>query len=155
MKAAHYVRGDNALSAFLDSMAGARKTPRERVRVAFVSANSITQGLQVGVLWTELLRLGVKLHFAHRTFQWNNEARGKAAIHCVIIGFALHDTDLKVIYDYDDIKGDAHALQARNITPYIVDAHDVVLLRRSQPLCNVPEIGIGNTHGWRKLFIHH
>jgi len=144
MKAAHYVRGDNALSAFLDSMAGARKTPRERVRIAFVSTNSITQGEQVGVLWPELLRLGVKIHFAHRTFQWNNEARGKAAVHCVIIGFALHDTDLKVIYDYDDIKGDAHALQARNINPYIVDANDVVLLRRSHPLCNVPEIGIGN-----------
>ena len=55
---------------------------------AFVSTNSITQGEQVGVLWTGCLQQGIKIHFAHRTFQWNNEARGKAAVHCVIVGFA-------------------------------------------------------------------
>jgi len=144
MKAVRYVRGDEKVSAFLDNMTGTQKAPRERVRIAFVSTNSITQGEQVGALWSALLRLGVKIHFAHRTFSWSNEARGKAAVHCVIIGFALHDTDRKTIYDYDQIKGDAHALEARNINPYLVDAHDVVLLRRDQPLCNVPEIGIGN-----------
>lgn len=88
--------------------------------------------------------MGVKIHFAHRTFQWSNEARGKAAVHCVIIGFALHDTDRKVIYDYEHIKGEAHAVEAKNINPYLVDAHDIVLISRSHPLCNVPEIGIGN-----------
>ncbi len=62
------------------------------ILTAFVSTNSITQGEQVGVLWSELFRRGVKIHFAHRTFQWSSEARGKAAVHCVIIGFALHDT---------------------------------------------------------------
>ncbi|MBI5642911.1 MAG: hypothetical protein HY954_05490, partial [Deltaproteobacteria bacterium] len=55
-----------------------------------------------------------------------------------------HDTDRKTIYDYEQIKGDAHALEARNINPYLVDAHDLVLLRRERPLCNVPGIGIGN-----------
>ena len=58
------------------------------IKTAFVSTNSITQGEQVGVLWPDLLRRGVKIHFAHRTFQWSSEARGKAAVHCVIIGFA-------------------------------------------------------------------
>ncbi len=144
MKAVRYVRGEEKISAFLDNMTGAHKAPRERVKIAFVSTNSITQGEQVGALWSALLRLGVKIHFAHRTFSWNNEARGKAAVHCVIIGFALHDTDRKIIYDYEHIKGEAHASVARNINPYLVDAHDIVLLRRDQPLCNVPEIGIGN-----------
>lgn len=144
MKAAKYVRGDDNISAFLDSMPTAQRPPRERVKIAFVSTNSITQGEQVGVLWSELLRLGIKIHFAHRTFLWSNEARGKAAVHCVIIGFALHDTDRKIIYDYENIKGDAHALDARNINPYLVDAPDIVLSRRDRPLCNVPEIGIGN-----------
>ena len=57
------------------------------IKAAFVSTNSITQGEQVGVLWSDLFRRGVKIHFAHRTFQWSSEARGKAAVHCVIIGF--------------------------------------------------------------------
>ena len=113
-------------------------------RVAFVSTNSITQGEQVGVLWGWLLAQGVHIHFAHRTFAWSNEARGKAAVHCVIIGFGLQDLPGKVIYEYDDIKGPAHAVPAANINPYLVDAPDVVLPRRSKPVCDVPEIGIGN-----------
>jgi hypothetical protein len=113
-------------------------------RVAFVSTNSITQGEQVGVLWGWLLAQGIHIHFAHRTFSWNNEARGKAAVHCVIIGFGLEDRSGKVIYEYDDIKGEPHAVPAANINPYLVDAPDVVLPRRSSPICKVPEIGIGN-----------
>lgn len=113
-------------------------------RVAFVSTNSITQGEQVGVLWGWLLAQGMHIHFAHRTFSWSNEARGKAAVHCVIIGFGLEDRPGKVIYEYDDIKGEPHAVPAANINPYLVDAPDVVLPRRSSPICNVPDIGIGN-----------
>ncbi|MBI4825170.1 MAG: class I SAM-dependent DNA methyltransferase [Nitrospirae bacterium] len=144
MKAVRYVQGDEKVSAFFDNITGTQKIPRERVKIAFVSTNSITQGEQVGALWSDLLRNGVKIHFAHRTFSWSNEARGKAAVHCVIIGFALHDTARKIVYDYEHIKGEAHATVAKNINPYLVDAHDLVLLRRDQPLCNVPKIGIGN-----------
>src|SRR6185437_6132045 len=69
------------------------------VRVGFVSTNSIFQGEQVGVLWRPLLdRYRVCINFAHRTFKWSNEARGKAAVHCVIIGFALHNATRKTIY---------------------------------------------------------
>ena len=60
---------------------------RRKVKVAFVSTNSITQGEQVGVLWSALLAQGIRIDFAHRTFQWTNEAPGKAAVHCVIVGF--------------------------------------------------------------------
>ncbi|MCW2312196.1 class I SAM-dependent DNA methyltransferase [Rhodoferax antarcticus] len=114
------------------------------VRCAFVSTNSITQGEQVGVLWGWMLAHGVHIHFAHRTFSWSNEARGKAAVHCVIVGFGLEDRPGKVIYEYDDIRGEPHAVPATNINPYLVDAPDVVLPRRSSPICAVPEIGIGN-----------
>ena len=112
--------------------------------VAFVSTNSITQGEQVGVLWGWLLGQGVRIHFAHRTFNWSNEAKGKAAVHCVIIGFGLNDRADKVIYEYEDIKGQPLAVPATRINPYLVDAPDVVLPRRSTPMCAVPEIGIGN-----------
>jgi hypothetical protein len=114
------------------------------VKAAFVSTNSITQGEQVGVLWTDLLKRGVKIHFAHRTFQWSSEARGKAAVHCVIIGFGLHDAGEKRIFDYETVQSDPHEIRAHNINPYLVDAPDLVIHRRSAPLCAVPEIGIGN-----------
>jgi hypothetical protein len=115
-----------------------------RIRCALVSTNSITQGEQAGVLWSELLRRGAHIHFAHRTFRWSNEARGIAAVHCVIVGFALHDAARKTIFDYDDPRGEPHAQPAANINPYLADAPDIVLPRRDHPLCDVPEIGIGN-----------
>jgi len=113
-------------------------------RSAFVSTNSITQGEQVGVLWGWMLGQGIRIQFAHRTFNWSNEARGKAAVHCVIVGFGLQDFGNKTIYEYEDIKGTPLAVPAKNINPYLVDALDVVLPRRNHPICNVPEIGIGN-----------
>ena len=68
-------------------------------RCAFVSTNSICQGEQVGVLWGWLLAQGIKIHFAHRTFAWSNEARGNAAVHCVIVGFGRGDSGVaKTIY---------------------------------------------------------
>ena len=100
------------------------------IKSAFVSTNSITQGEQVGVLWPDLLKRGVRIHFAHRTFQWSSEARGKAAVHCVIIGFALHDAEEKRIFDYETPQAEPHEIKARNINPYLVDASDLVIGRR-------------------------
>lgn len=114
------------------------------ISAAFVSTNSITQGEQVGVLWPDLLRRGVQLHFAHRTFQWMSEAKGKAAVHCVIIGFGLQEAAHKIIFEYVNIQGEPHAVSAKNINPYLVDAPNVVLERRSQPICFVPEMKSGN-----------
>ena len=114
------------------------------IRCAFVSTNSITQGEQVGVLWSWMLAQGVKIHFAHRTFSWSNEARGKAAVHCVIVGFGLQEVADKAIYEYEDIRGEAHAIKARNINPYLVDAPDLILQKTSKPICNVPEIRKGS-----------
>ncbi len=114
------------------------------IRCAFVSTNSITQGEQVGALWGWLLAQGVKIHFAHRTFSWSNEARGKAAVHCVIVGFGLGDVAAKTIYEYEDIRGEPHAVPAANINPYLVDAPDVVLPKRGKPINNIPEMKFGN-----------
>lgn len=113
-------------------------------RAAFVSTNSITQGEQVGALWGPLLADGIKIHFAHRTFRWNNEARGVAAVHCVIIGFADFDVPKKRLFTYADERGEPEEEVVTNINPYLVDARDVVIYSRSKPLCAVPEIGIGN-----------
>lgn len=138
VKAARYLRGEG----FAGATASAAAQPG-KVRCAFVSTNSITQGEQVGVLWGWMLAQGVKIQFAHRTFQWSNDAKGVAAVHCVIVGFGLEERTDKVIYHYPDIRGEPVAVPAHNINPYLVDAPDVVLPRRSTPLCNVPTISVG------------
>ena len=113
-------------------------------RAAFVSTNSITQGEQVAVLWGEMQRLGMHTHFAHRTFQWSNEASGKAAVHCVIVGFGPEDQATKTIYEYEDIQGLPHAVNAKRINAYLVDAPDVLLNKRRTPISPVTEMTYGS-----------
>ncbi len=116
-----------------------------KIKVAFVSTNSIVQGEQTSILWGQMLnKFKIKIHFAHRTFKWSNEAKGNAAVYCVIVGFANYDTANKSIFEYEDIKGEAHEIKAKNINPYLVDAKDILLKSRSKSLFNAPEIGIGN-----------
>jgi len=126
-----------------------------QTKCAFVSTNSITQGEQVGILWNVLLNMyGIKIHFAHRTFKWSNEAKGNAAVYCVIVGFANFDTNNKSIFEYEDIKGEPHEIKARNINPYLVDAKDFLITKRTTPLCNVPKMFKGSqpTDGGNFLF---
>ncbi|RKS03267.1 MULTISPECIES: class I SAM-dependent DNA methyltransferase [unclassified Flavobacterium] len=116
-----------------------------KTKVAFVSTNSITQGEQVNILWNLLLNYyRVKIHFAHRTFSWSNEAKGNAAVHCVIVGFANFDTKNKTIYEYEDIKGESHAIKVKNINPYLVEAKDIFIDSKRNPICVVPEINYGS-----------
>jgi hypothetical protein len=114
-------------------------------KVAFVSTNSIVQGEQAGLLWNILFnQYNIKIHFAHQTFKWNNEARGNAAVHCVIVGFANFDTNNKSIFEYEDSKGDAKEIKVKNISPYLTDGNDVVVIARTKPICNVPAMIYGN-----------
>jgi hypothetical protein len=95
-------------------------------------------------LWPDLLRRGVKIHFAHRTFQWSSEARGRAAVHCVIVGFAPHDASDKRLFDYETPQAEAHEVKAKNINPYLVDAADAVLANRRAPISEAPPIVFGS-----------
>ncbi|MBK8628279.1 MAG: class I SAM-dependent DNA methyltransferase [Saprospiraceae bacterium] len=116
-----------------------------KTKVGFVSTNSIVQGEQTSILWGLMLnKYGIKIHFAHRTFKWSNEAKGNAAVYCVIIGFANYDTNIKVIYEYEDIKGEPHEVKVKNINPYLVDAKDIFVSKRRKPICQVPEISFGS-----------
>ncbi|GBF54753.1 hypothetical protein N0824_02621 [Microcystis sp. 0824] len=115
------------------------------IRCALVSTNSISQGEQVGVLWQELYqKYKIKIYFAHRTFSWSNEAKGKAAVHCVIIGFGLEDIDNKRIFDYADIKGEPTERKVKNINPYLVEGSDLVILSRRKTISSVPDINFGS-----------
>ncbi|WP_242042871.1 DNA methyltransferase [Trichormus variabilis] len=115
------------------------------IKAAFVSTNSISQGEQVGILWNILfINYKIKIHFAHRTFKWSNEAKRNAAVYCVIIGFANFDISEKRLFEYEDINSEPHEIKAKNINPYLVNGTDTTIQRRQKPLSDVPEIGIGN-----------
>jgi hypothetical protein len=110
--------------------------------VGFVSTNSITQGEQVGVLWNSLFKRNVKIHFAYRTFAWASEARGKAHVHVVIIGFGFFNPTEKRIYECEGGKVTCEAV--RNISPYLIEGNDLVAMSRSTPLCPVPDMIFGS-----------
>ncbi len=111
------------------------------VKTALVSTNSIAQGQSVAILWKHLLQeKKAVINFAYRTFKWSNEARGNAAVHCVIIGFCLQESDARKPL----IDEQGNRTMAKHINGYLVDAADIFIDNRSKPLCNVPEMGIGN-----------
>lgn len=125
------------------------------ISTAFVSTNSITQGEQVGILWRALSkRRQLHLSFAHRTFRWSNEAKGKAAVYCVIIGFSNREVSDKTIFEYVSVDGEPHAIAAKQINAYLVDASWVLLENRSNNLCDMPEMMYGSkpTDGGHFLF---
>lgn len=116
-----------------------------RITVAFVSTNSITQGEQVGILWRELFdRWRLKIHFAHRTFAWQSEARGQAHVHVVIVGFGTSNPDRKHLYDYDLDPGHVVMTDVANISPYLIEANDVVVQKRMRSIGNAPELVFGS-----------
>lgn len=109
------------------------------VRSALVSTNSVAQGESVANLWKPLFDAGVHIDFAYRTFRWDSEAKIKAHVHCVIIGFSVAASSTpKKLFD-----GDRYQV-ANNINGYLLDGENVFVESRSKPICNVPEIGIGN-----------
>lgn len=110
------------------------------IECAFVSTNSICQGEQVAALWEELIKVyHIEIEWAYRTFKWSNEAKGKAAVHCVIIGFGNNCTRSKMIFTEDGTR-----IVAKHINGYLVDGPDVFLKVRTVPLCEVPRMKNGN-----------
>jgi hypothetical protein len=140
---AWYIKAAKYMQQFTESISLTNN--KELTKSAFVSTNSISQGEQVGLLWSELFnRYKVKIHFAHRTFSWSNEAKGNAAVHVVIIGFSNYDVNEKLIFEYENIKGQPHEGKARNINPYLVEGKDLSIGKRRTPISNVPAISFGS-----------
>lgn len=114
-------------------------------KIAFVSTNSICQGEQTGILWNELFqKYSIKIHFAHQTFKWGNEARNNAAVHVVIIGFSNFDIPKKRLFIYEHINDEASEILVKNINPYLVEGPDIVLLSRSSPIYPSPKMQSGS-----------
>ncbi|WP_289293070.1 class I SAM-dependent DNA methyltransferase [Romboutsia ilealis] len=115
------------------------------IDVAFVSTNSITQGEQVEILWRDLIENhNIIINFAHRTFKWNNEAKGKASVYCVIIGFSIKEKENKLIYEYETPTSEPSIHKVKNINPYLVDFKNIFIESRSNPLNGMPKITKGS-----------
>ena len=110
------------------------------IRTALVSTNSITQGEQVASVWKPLYeRFGIHIDFAYRTFKWNSEAKNKAAVHCVIIGFSVSDNPKnKVIYD------DKTKIIAKQINPYLINGDLIFIDSRTKAICEVSPMVYGS-----------
>ena len=104
-----------------------------KAEIAFVSTNSITQGEQCGILWPVMFAGGLSIRFAHRTFQWNSEARGKAAVHCVIVGMTYRKDGNRTIYEYDHVRGEPHESKVTRINGYLIDGPQYSLPARGKP----------------------
>lgn len=121
----------------------ARFTEGKHTRCALVSTNSICQGEQVANLWKPLHDMGIHIDFAHNTFRWDNEAADKAHVFCVIVGFSREKCEKKLFY-HATPDSDEEQIPMTRINAYLKDAPDVFIYSRSRPICDVPEMGIGN-----------
>jgi hypothetical protein len=111
------------------------------IKIAFVSTNSITQGEQVGILWNQLFNNhAIKIHFAHQTFKWNNEAKDNAAVHVVIVGFSNYNIREKRLFSYADLKSEPTERTVENISGYLVSGTDIIIQTRKEPFCDVPRM---------------
>lgn len=107
-------------------------------QLGFVATNSITQGQQVSIIWPPILDLQVEISFAYRSFKWGNKAKGNAGIACVIIGLRNHSKAPRYIFDHE------RSVRAKNISPYLTDGNNILILKRSKSISNLPNIDFGN-----------
>ncbi len=110
------------------------------IRAAFVSTNSITQGEQVGILWEQLYKVhGIEIDFGYRTFPWESEARGKAHVHVVIIGFSKVGASARIIHETTAAGEPPMQRRVSRISPYLTEGDPVAVKNRSKPL-NAPTV---------------
>ncbi|XGA78630.1 N-6 DNA methylase [Halomonas sp. CH40] len=111
------------------------------VSLAFVTTNSICQGEQVAMLWPPVLELGAEINFAYRSFSWRNSAQGNAGVHVVIIGLSIAP-DNKTLYQRVD--NEWRVKSVANISPYLVEAGNTIVVSRNQPLVHSTKMVYGN-----------
>ncbi|MDE0243449.1 MAG: class I SAM-dependent DNA methyltransferase [Candidatus Kaiserbacteria bacterium] len=121
-------------------------------RIGFVATNSITQGEQVAQLWPVLFdRLKLEINFAHRTFAWGSDVRGKAHVHVVIIGLDRREKAKpeKRLFSYPDINGEPEETRHKILSPYLFDAAGlpnpyITVCEESRPINGMTKLIIGS-----------
>jgi len=139
----------NPLSGTLDYVSAWYKKAMDFIQgspieVAFVSTNSICQGEHINALWAQLLQEGCHINFAHKTFKWSNEAKGNAAVFCVIVGFAAQQRKQKMLWEYRDVRGEPVRKIVESINPTLESGINLVVKKEPEALCGQKEIRFGN-----------
>ena len=137
---------------FLSAGAYINSAENKATRIAFVATNSITQGEQVAQLWPVLFeRYGLEISFAHQTFEWGSDARGKAHVHVVILGLTHrdHEPKEKWLFSYDDIKGEPDETKHQALSAYLFGADSVanryrVVKSENKPINGAKKLVIGS-----------
>ena len=121
-------------------MVGAQYIKRTRAKYAFVSTNSICQGLQVALLWKRVLKDGLVINFAYKSFKWQNNAKYNAAVICVIVGVSSEkQIDKRLLYE------DTKCIEVKNISPLLMDGPTVFVKSETTPICQgYPQMNFGN-----------
>ena len=130
-------------------------------RISFVATNSLTQGEQVALLWPRLFASGLEVAFAHRTFAWGSDARGKAHVHVMIVGLDFRERARadKRLFSYPDINGESEESRHTALSPYLFDAGSfadphLIVTDSSRPLSprSVMQRGVQPTDGGHFIF---
>lgn len=117
---------------------GAKYIENSKAECAFVTTNSICQGLQVALLWKRVLQNGVEISFAHTSFKWSNNAKHNAAVTVAIVGITAHKRP-KYIFTGDKV------MTVDNITAYLFPGKDIFVESASRPLSpGIPQMNFGN-----------
>lgn len=117
-------------------------------KYAFVSTNSITQGDQVALLWSNIFQKNLEIAFAYNSFKWQNNAKNNAGVTVVIIGIENITTKLKKLHTNSLVKS------VKEINGYLIAAPKVFISRRNKPLLDIPKMSYGNyTGGCNELLL--
>lgn len=120
-------------------VAGANYIVDSKAKYAFVTTNSICQGLQVSLVWPIVFKLGLEIEFAYKSFKWNNNAKNNAAVTVIIVGVSCkNNISKKLLFDSENCK------VVSNISPLLMDGPTVFVSNANRPLCNVPQMNFGN-----------
>jgi len=121
-------------------MIGAKYIKGTKAKYAFVSTNSICQGLQVALLWKRVLKDGLVINFAYKSFKWQNNAKYNAAVICVIVGLASEkQSDKRFLFDGVQCK------EVNNISPLLMDGPTIFVKSETLPICKgLPQMNFGN-----------
>jgi hypothetical protein len=125
-----------------------------KVQVAFVSTNSVTQGLISSLTWSAEIMRDMKIRFAHKSFRWSNKAKGIAQVHCVIIGFGIQQSNVRTLFEYEGEEGDPIPRSVKDINPYLLPC-DLPPISPSQvPASGIPEMDFGNMPDPAELLVY-
>ena len=121
-------------------MIGAKYIKGTKAKYAFVSTNSICQGLQVALLWKRVLQDGLVINFAYKSFKWQNNAKYNAGVTCVIVGLASESIASKrFLYDNEQCK------EVKNISPLLMEGPTIFVESATMPICKwLPQMNFGN-----------